>query len=174
MEGVGTSAMGKLDGPSRQVLALLPNSHPIVSGHGIAKRSDAKAKARTGAKSLPTWRYKSFKNAARRDGLELQRWVKGFRDANGRIKDAEDGDFYFARFNQKVRHACMRVHVCRHAGTHACTRALAQPCSLCMRGICNLPACHPCAWQSCPMCPPCLGLVLRSRCFATHRMSTRS
>lgn len=172
--------MGKLDGPSRQVLALLPNSHPIVSGHGIAKRSDAKAKARTGAKSLPTWRYISFKNAARRDGLELQRWVKGFRDANGRIKDAEDGDFYFARFNQKVRHACMRVHaLALFAGTlarmHALVHSHSRAHCACKVSAINRPAipAHGYPAQR-AFVLPFTGLVLRSRCFATHQMSMRS
>jgi hypothetical protein len=30
-------------------------------------------------------------------------WVKGYKDANGRIRDAQQGDYPFAKYNKKVR-----------------------------------------------------------------------
>eukprot|EP00882_Tetradesmus_deserticola_P033310 GHRQ01038037.1.p1 GENE.GHRQ01038037.1~~GHRQ01038037.1.p1 ORF type:complete len:219 (+),score=73.56 GHRQ01038037.1:154-810(+) len=38
----------------------------------------------------------------RDDGLELRHWVKGYKDANGRIRDAQEGDYAFAKYNKKV------------------------------------------------------------------------
>jgi DNA methyltransferase 1-associated protein 1 len=43
--------------------------------------------------------------ACRDDGLELRHWVKGYKDANGRIRDAQEGDYAFAKYNKKVRAA---------------------------------------------------------------------
>jgi major membrane immunogen (membrane-anchored lipoprotein) len=31
--------------------------------------------------------------------------VKGYKDANGRIRDAQEGDYAFAKYNKKVRPA---------------------------------------------------------------------
>lgn len=31
-------------------------------------------------------------------------WVKGYKDANGRIRDAHEGDYQFAKYNKKVGH----------------------------------------------------------------------
>jgi hypothetical protein len=31
--------------------------------------------------------------------------VKGYKDANGRIRDAQEGDYAFAKYNKKVRQA---------------------------------------------------------------------
>lgn len=39
---------------------------------------------------------------AREDGLELVHWVKGYKDANGRVRDAHEGDYPFAKYNKKV------------------------------------------------------------------------
>jgi hypothetical protein len=39
---------------------------------------------------------------AREDGLEMVHWVKGYKDANGRIRDAQEGDYPFAKYNKKV------------------------------------------------------------------------
>lgn len=39
----------------------------------------------------------------REDGLEMVHWVKGYKDANGRIRDAQEGDYPFAKYNKKVR-----------------------------------------------------------------------
>lgn len=38
----------------------------------------------------------------REDALELVHWVKGYKDANGRIRDAHEGDYPFAKYNKKV------------------------------------------------------------------------
>ena len=38
----------------------------------------------------------------RSDGLELLRWAKGFKDASGRVREEEDADYFFAKFNKKV------------------------------------------------------------------------
>jgi hypothetical protein len=29
-------------------------------------------------------------------------WVKGYKDANGRIRDAQEGDYPYAKYNKKV------------------------------------------------------------------------
>lgn len=47
-------------------------------------------------------RWKKFKNQARKDGLELSHWVKCYKDAQGNAREAEGGDYPFAKFNKKV------------------------------------------------------------------------
>lgn len=39
---------------------------------------------------------------AREDNLELCHWEKGYKDANGRIRDANEGDYPCAKYNKKV------------------------------------------------------------------------
>jgi len=48
----------------------------------------------------------------REDGLEMVHWVKGYKDANGRIRDAHEGDYPFAKYNKKVRAHMFYAYIC--------------------------------------------------------------
>jgi hypothetical protein len=39
-------------------------------------------------------------------------WVKGYKDANGRIRDAQEGDYPFAKYNKKVTSTSVPVFAC--------------------------------------------------------------
>lgn len=43
--------------------------------------------------------------------MEMVHWVKGYKDANGRIRDAHEGDYPFAKYNKKVRAHCLCMYV---------------------------------------------------------------
>lgn len=57
----------------------------------------------------PQWR--KFRNPARGDDLELEHWVKCYRDARGRVTPADAGEYSFAKFNKKVG-GLPACHVC--------------------------------------------------------------
>eukprot|EP00798_Chlamydomonas_sp_ICE-L_P002573 gene2573-30959_t len=94
-------------GMSREAFALLDDSHPIISSQFIAssnKGKDAKAvKPKANTKGIPTWQWRPFKNSARSDGLGLFRWNKGYKDINGRMREPDDADYFYAKFNKKVQ-----------------------------------------------------------------------
>ena len=100
--------MKRPTGLSREAFALLGDSHPIMSSQlleGLNKnKKDEKllAKPKPSTKGIPTWQYKGFKNSARTDGLELLRWHKSYKDINGRVREPEDTEYYYAKFNKKV------------------------------------------------------------------------
>ncbi len=97
--------MKRPEGMSREAFALLDGSHPITPSHLLTK----KKKAAAGTKPRPlssrgtvVWRFKPFRNQARTDGLELRHWAKGYKDALGRARDADEGDYPFAKYNKRV------------------------------------------------------------------------
>lgn len=49
-----------------------------------------------------TWRWQGFANPARADGLQLEHWVKCYKDPAGKVKPAEEGEYSFAKYNKKV------------------------------------------------------------------------
>jgi hypothetical protein len=64
----------------------------------------------------------------RDDGLELRHWVKGYKDANGRIRDAQEGDYAFAKYNKKVGLLLACANVCvQHAPESTCNCNSLQP-----------------------------------------------
>ena len=145
--------MKRPTGLSREAFALLGDSHPIVSsqlleGLNKNKKDDKLAKPKPSTKGIPTWHHKPFKNSARADGLELRRWSKSFKDGLGRVREAEDAEYYYAKFNKKVPRA-MHTHATHPShttarmatGTHSdgCLHAWDRP-SL-FAGIYEL--CHP-------------------------------
>lgn len=46
----------------------------------------------------------AFTNEARADGLQLRHWVKGYKDASGRVRLAEEyeGEYKYVKYNKKV------------------------------------------------------------------------
>lgn len=64
----------------------------------------------------------------REDGLEMVHWVKGYKDANGRIRDAQEGDYPFAKYNKKVRvvqlHSYMHPYVLQCCAQASCVGRL--------------------------------------------------
>lgn len=97
-------------GMSREAFALLGDQHPIISSQLVDKgKKDLKAKPKPSTKGVVVWNFKGFRNSARNDGLELKRWTKAYKDAAGRVRDADDSnDYAFAKCNKKVyiMHAC--------------------------------------------------------------------
>jgi DNA methyltransferase 1-associated protein 1 len=92
------------EGMSREAFALLGGSNPIIPRHMLDgfKKKDKQQKPKPSAKGTVVYRRKPFKNQARTDNLELVHWVKGFKDATGRIRDAHEGDYVYAKYNKKV------------------------------------------------------------------------
>jgi DNA methyltransferase 1-associated protein 1 len=96
--------MKRPEGMSREAFALLSGSNPIMTTQlmeGLTKGKKDKLKP-TGRGTV-VWRAQPFTNQARSDGLQLVHWAKGFKDANGRVRDAHEGDYPFAKFNKTVR-----------------------------------------------------------------------
>mmetsp|Transcript_29148 Transcript_29148/g.74368 ORF Transcript_29148/g.74368 Transcript_29148/m.74368 type:complete len:433 (-) Transcript_29148:246-1544(-) len=92
-------------GMSREAFALLGDQHPIISSQLAEKgKKDLKAKPKPSTKGVVVWNFKGFRNSARDDGLELKRWTKAYKDAAGRVRDADDSnDYSFAKFNKKIQ-----------------------------------------------------------------------
>lgn len=53
-------------------------------------------------KGLVSWQNRSFSNQARSDGLQLRHWVKCAKDATGRVREVQEGDYPFAKCNKQV------------------------------------------------------------------------
>lgn len=120
--------MKRPEGMSREAFALLGGSNPVIPSHLLdgLKKKDKLAKPKPSTKGTVIYRYKPFRNQARDDALELKHWVKGFKDANGRIRDAHEGDYPFAKYNKKVSYVgclvCTTVAASDHQTHHAHTR----------------------------------------------------
>lgn len=97
--------MKRPEGLSREAFALLGDIHPIMASHlvGGLKMQKKENKPKAATKGVVTFQYKAFKNPARSDDLQLTHWVKGYKDASGRVRDAEEGEYVYAKFNKKVR-----------------------------------------------------------------------
>mmetsp|Transcript_36457 Transcript_36457/g.102972 ORF Transcript_36457/g.102972 Transcript_36457/m.102972 type:complete len:412 (-) Transcript_36457:166-1401(-) len=88
---------------SREAFALLDNSHPIVpSALGAGKDKGLKEKPKTSVRGKVTWQWQPFSNPGRKDGLQLEHWVKCYKDHSGRIRAAHEGEYHFAKFNKKA------------------------------------------------------------------------
>lgn len=127
--------MKRPTGLSREAFALLGDSHPIMSSQLLEglnkgkKDADKLAKPKPSTKGIPTWHNKPFKNSARTDGLELLRWSKSFKDGLGRVRETEDAEYYYAKFNKKVcQYAALH---CLHATSHAWPWRSACTCMSC-------------------------------------------
>ncbi len=60
-----------------------------------------------------TFQWGKFTNPARSDGLQLEHWIKCYKDAAGRVVPADPGPYPFAKYNKKV---CVRACVCAWVG----------------------------------------------------------
>ncbi len=90
---------------SREAFALLDSSHPVAPSQLVdtfKKKKDAKTKPKPSTKGTVTFQWKSFHNPARTDKLELCHWVKGYKDITGRVRDADESEYQFAKYNKKV------------------------------------------------------------------------
>ncbi|PSC69878.1 DNA methyltransferase 1-associated [Micractinium conductrix] len=102
--------------PCREAFALLSASHPLMPSQlmgDIRKKEGVaglKEKARRDPRGVVTFEWRKFSNPARGDGLELQHWVKCYRDAQarqggvgmaGRVTPADAGEYSFAKYNNK-------------------------------------------------------------------------
>lgn len=104
--------MKRPEGMSREAFALLSGSNPIITTQlmeGLKKGKKDKLNKPTG-KGTVVWRPQPFINQARTDNLQLVHWAKGFKDANGRVRDAHEGDYPFAKYNKKVSHVLISKH----------------------------------------------------------------
>ncbi len=90
------------EGMSREAFALLGDSHPIISTQLVPQKKEVKAKPKPSTKGFVTWLYKPIQSSARKDDLQLFHWVKAYKDAAGRVKEEEDTDYQFAKFNKKA------------------------------------------------------------------------
>ena len=88
-------------GMSREAFALLDQSHPImpsVLGQLTKKAKLDKTKIRS------QWRWKLFKNAARKDGLELYHWERIHGAPGGKMGTmSADGEYVFSKYNKKIK-----------------------------------------------------------------------
>ncbi|DBA74706.1 hypothetical protein WJX79_003116 [Trebouxia sp. C0005] len=94
-------------GMSREAFALLDGSHPIPPSHLAgdlnkkAALSGLKQKRKLSSKGLSTYQLRPFSNPARKDSLTLQHWVKCFKDAAGKLREADEV-YPFAKFNKQL------------------------------------------------------------------------
>lgn len=56
-----------------------------------------------------TYQWRKFKNEARTDGLELEHWVKCFRDHLGKIRPESEGEYKYAKYDRKVGKSSRQV-----------------------------------------------------------------
>ncbi|KXZ46822.1 hypothetical protein GPECTOR_40g556 [Gonium pectorale] len=94
------------EGMSREAFALLRGTgHPIVASQFVSsiKKNDVLKKPKPSTKGIVTYQYKPFKNQARTDGLELSHWVKCHKGANGIIREPDDSEYPYAKYNKKVQ-----------------------------------------------------------------------
>ncbi len=98
--------MKRPEGMSREAFALLGDSHPIMASHlagGLKKKDvDMAKKPKPSTKGIPTYQCRPFRNSARTDGFELIHWVKCYKAPNGVIREPEDNDYPYAKYNKKV------------------------------------------------------------------------
>lgn len=97
--------MKRPEGMSREAFALLGGSHPIIASQFATstKKNDILKKPKPSTKGIITYQYRSFKNSARSDGLELWHWLKCYKGANGVIREPDDSEYPYAKYNKKVR-----------------------------------------------------------------------
>ncbi|GIL77195.1 hypothetical protein Vretimale_3151 [Volvox reticuliferus] len=93
------------EGMSREAFALLGGSHPIISSQlaSSLKKNDMLKKPKPSTKGIITYQYRPFRNAARTDGLELFHWLKCSKGANGVIREPDDSEYPYAKYNKKVQ-----------------------------------------------------------------------
>jgi DNA methyltransferase 1-associated protein 1 len=95
--------MKRPEGMSREAFALLGGgANPAIPRHMLDGFKKKEAKPKPSHKGVVTFQWKPFVNQARKDNLQLRHWTKGFKDATGRIRDAHEGDYQFAKYNKKV------------------------------------------------------------------------
>ena len=71
----------------------------------MRKQAELKAqkeKGKVSRRGVVTFEWRLFSNPARQDGLELEHWVKCFRDAAGRVTPADTGEYSYAKYNKHV------------------------------------------------------------------------
>lgn len=97
------------EGMSREAFALLTSgrAHPIPGTYVDLKKKkemqSLKQRRKHSALGVVTWQYKRFHNSARKDGsLELFHWTKCYKDSVGKIREAEAGEYPWAKWNTKV------------------------------------------------------------------------
>lgn len=92
------------EGMSREAFALLGGSHPIISSQlaSSMKKNDMLKKPKPSTKGIITYQYRPFKNAARTDELELFHWLKCSKGTNGIIREPDDSEYPYAKYNKKV------------------------------------------------------------------------
>ncbi|KAG2495242.1 hypothetical protein HYH03_006515 [Edaphochlamys debaryana] len=96
--------MKRPEGMSREAFALLGGSHPIIASQLVSvKKNDILKKPKPSTKGIVTYQYKPFKNQARTDDLELCHWVKCYKGANGIIREPDDSEYPYAKYNKKVQ-----------------------------------------------------------------------
>lgn len=92
------------EGMSREAFALLGASHPIISSQFTtsSKKNDLLKKPKPSTKGIVTYQYRTFTNSARTDGLELSHWLKCYKGANGVIREPDETEYPYAKYNKKV------------------------------------------------------------------------
>ncbi|KAJ3576182.1 hypothetical protein NP233_g606 [Leucocoprinus birnbaumii] len=85
----GSSNVRKPEGISRELYSLIGPSAPTLAAQLSKPR--LKQKPNLGIGTRTRWEWRSFKNKARSDGLELRHWVKANSDANA--------DYAFAKYS---------------------------------------------------------------------------
>lgn len=96
------------EGMSREAFALLAGGLNPIAPTQLAehvKKVDLKAMKgkRATSRGVVTYQWQAFANPARSDGLQLQHWVKCFRDKHGVVTMADAGDYPFAKYNIKAQ-----------------------------------------------------------------------
>lgn len=92
------------EGISREAYSLLDGCHPIVqTSHfkkRVARKDGINKRRKVDVSYTVSYKWKSFKNEARKDGLELKRWVKCFVDKQGSHREANGVEYPFAKLDK--------------------------------------------------------------------------
>ena len=92
------------EGISREAYSLMDGNHPIVQTTPYRKRFVRKEglnKKRKGDVSYAIcYKWKSFRNEARSDTLELKKWVKCYINGEGNFREALPNEYPFAKLNK--------------------------------------------------------------------------
>ena len=87
----------------------MSSSHPLAPSDlvgDLRKSADVKAlkdKQKRSHRGQVTFQWRKFANPGRSDGLELEHWVKCYRDVAGRLTPADPGPYAFSKYNTSVK-----------------------------------------------------------------------
>ena len=85
---------------SREAFALLSSTHPLVPSQLLGELKKPEAKEKGKKRGQVTFQWRPFANPGRADGLQLEHWVKCYRDSATGAAAPADKEYAFAKYNK--------------------------------------------------------------------------